>query len=282
MDSLPKTFTMITQPRPDVPPTDSNKSPFLTLTQDCLFCIFEQLDFKAIGRFQLVSKDVRLGVLGYHVFVNRYKFENRCRLQNWWSSALAKSELNATRDVHMFHCAAVAASLLTVPFVSGWVAFGLFAAANSVMSTDAVTNAIMSFKQPSYLCAEAEKQGIWVKDQDAPCCCNCGSQFGLFLHRHHCRTCFNVFCYYCLSWAKTWGEVDSWQCKFCVDAWNNRNQANIDNVDDPWLSLEQKKIHEVVRTRDLKLDIHQRRLTNAWVDVSASNKDTGSLGIRGK
>eukprot|EP00005_Dracoamoeba_jomungandri_P014612 CAMPEP_0174277084 /NCGR_PEP_ID=MMETSP0439-20130205/60734_1 /TAXON_ID=0 /ORGANISM="Stereomyxa ramosa, Strain Chinc5" /LENGTH=750 /DNA_ID=CAMNT_0015369367 /DNA_START=12 /DNA_END=2265 /DNA_ORIENTATION=- len=39
----------------------------------------------------------------------------------------------------------------------------------------------------------------WVDDVDANECKKCGAEFGMFLWRHHCRGCGNIFCHYCSS-----------------------------------------------------------------------------------
>jgi len=39
----------------------------------------------------------------------------------------------------------------------------------------------------------------WVEDVDANECNNCRAEFGMFLWRHHCRGCGNIYCRYCSS-----------------------------------------------------------------------------------
>jgi hypothetical protein len=51
---------------------------------------------------------------------------------------------------------------------------------------------------------------MWVPDEKAPTCYNCQKQFSaIFLRKHHCRICGNVFCKECSSKnveGKYWGK----------------------------------------------------------------------------
>ena len=42
------------------------------------------------------------------------------------------------------------------------------------------------------------QQRVWEKDGDVKMC-NCGSKFGPFTRRHHCRLCFKIFCRSCVE-----------------------------------------------------------------------------------
>ena len=52
---------------------------------------------------------------------------------------------------------------------------------------------------------------MWVPDEKAPTCYNCQKQFSaIFLRKHHCRICGNVFCKECSSKnvdGKYWGNI---------------------------------------------------------------------------
>ena len=54
---------------------------------------------------------------------------------------------------------------------------------------------------------------MWVPDEKAPTCYNCHKQFSaIFLRKHHCRICGNVFCKDCSSKTvegKYWGKLNN-------------------------------------------------------------------------
>ncbi|AYV84937.1 MAG: phosphoinositide 3-kinase [Satyrvirus sp.] len=43
------------------------------------------------------------------------------------------------------------------------------------------------------------KNNVWVGDNMVTYCHNCKADFGLFLRKHHCRNCGNIFCYACTN-----------------------------------------------------------------------------------
>ena len=45
--------------------------------------------------------------------------------------------------------------------------------------------------------AISNKNNVWISDHMVTKCYNCKSEFGLFLRKHHCRNCGNIFCHYC-------------------------------------------------------------------------------------
>lgn len=47
---------------------------------------------------------------------------------------------------------------------------------------------------------QIEKENIWVDDYDVLSCNNCNSSFNLYIRRHHCRVCGNIFCYECINY----------------------------------------------------------------------------------
>eukprot|EP01047_Picozoa_sp_COSAG01_P121159 COSAG01_NODE_49934_length_368_cov_0.509294_1_plen_59_part_01 len=44
------------------------------------------------------------------------------------------------------------------------------------------------------------RQQEWVPDSQAPQCNECKAEFTLFLRRHHCPLCGNVFCERCAGY----------------------------------------------------------------------------------
>lgn len=45
--------------------------------------------------------------------------------------------------------------------------------------------------------SQAGTAPMWIPDQDAALCFSCGTRFGFFVRRHHCRLCGRVFCDAC-------------------------------------------------------------------------------------
>src|SRR5271168_124600 len=41
------------------------------------------------------------------------------------------------------------------------------------------------------------KNNVWINDSVVNKCSSCKIEFGLFLRKHHCRNCGNIFCYTC-------------------------------------------------------------------------------------
>ena len=58
----------------------------------------------------------------------------------------------------------------------------------------------------------------WVSDESVSTCRKCHSHFGFLTRKHHCRSCGNIFCYFCLDSAKI--------CKMCkttIDSYYHLN-----------------------------------------------------------
>jgi hypothetical protein len=48
-----------------------------------------------------------------------------------------------------------------------------------------------------YIAAELWQQKHWQNDAEATHCNGCLAEFGVFLRRHHCRSCGDIYCYSC-------------------------------------------------------------------------------------
>lgn len=46
---------------------------------------------------------------------------------------------------------------------------------------------------------DGDRQQFWVDSNNVSSCYECGSEFGLFNRKHHCRVCGRVFCGRCTS-----------------------------------------------------------------------------------
>ena len=45
-----------------------------------------------------------------------------------------------------------------------------------------------------------DDKNLWIPDEDAQNCYNCGNKFfSLFNRKHHCRVCGNIFCKSCIE-----------------------------------------------------------------------------------
>jgi len=42
-----------------------------------------------------------------------------------------------------------------------------------------------------------KERNTWIRDEDAPKCYNCNTEFGWIIRRHHCRCCGKIFCHKC-------------------------------------------------------------------------------------
>lgn len=64
-----------------------------------------------------------------------------------------------------------------------------------------------------------EDKSLWVPDDQADTCFNCGKKFmSLFLRRHHCRICGNIFCKDCyIKFFKVDKEKESKACEYCQE-----------------------------------------------------------------
>ena len=64
-----------------------------------------------------------------------------------------------------------------------------------------------------------EDKSLWVPDDQADTCFNCGKKFmSLFLRRHHCRICGNIFCKDCyIKFFKVDQEKESKACEYCQE-----------------------------------------------------------------
>ena len=51
-------------------------------------------------------------------------------------------------------------------------------------------------------------QAFWVSDQDRLSCAACTAEFGLFVRRHHCRRCGEVFCHACSAFTAPLRSLD--------------------------------------------------------------------------
>ena len=43
------------------------------------------------------------------------------------------------------------------------------------------------------------KNNVWINDKMVTSCHSCKTEFGVFLRKHHCRSCGNIFCYGCTN-----------------------------------------------------------------------------------
>jgi len=50
---------------------------------------------------------------------------------------------------------------------------------------------------PPAIVPSSKESPRWIDDNEAPSCLKCGSEFGMFLRRHHCRNCGKIFCNTC-------------------------------------------------------------------------------------
>ena len=57
----------------------------------------------------------------------------------------------------------------------------------------------------------------WVADEDRDSCQQCNRTFWLFVRRHHCRSCGDVFCYSCSSQSVQLGSTSQRVCDKCYD-----------------------------------------------------------------
>ena len=69
---------------------------------------------------------------------------------------------------------------------------------------------------------------LWIPDEDAQNCYNCGSKFfSLFNRKHHCRVCGNIFCKSCLE---TFYEINIYnerqELKVCAYCLENKRELN--------------------------------------------------------
>jgi hypothetical protein len=71
----------------------------------------------------------------------------------------------------------------------------------------------------SALCCVRAAPPHWVPDAQMLCCSACGTSFGLFLRRHHCRCCGAIFCAACSSFHTPlpgWGiDAPARTCEEC-------------------------------------------------------------------
>jgi hypothetical protein len=78
---------------------------------------------------------------------------------------------------------------------------------------------------------------MWVPDEKAPTCYNCQKQFkAIFLRKHHCRICGNVFCKDCSSKTvdgKYWGSrKDIKVCDYCYEMYKKLDETLVETTID--------------------------------------------------
>ena len=54
-------------------------------------------------------------------------------------------------------------------------------------------------ERPTSPTPEANLPSNWVPDEERTSCLTCGEAFTLFLRKHHCRKCGEIFCHKCSS-----------------------------------------------------------------------------------
>jgi hypothetical protein len=78
---------------------------------------------------------------------------------------------------------------------------------------------------------------MWVPDEKAPTCYNCQKQFSaIFLRKHHCRICGNVFCKDCSSKTvegKYWGSSKEIKvCEYCYEMYKKLDETLVETTID--------------------------------------------------
>jgi hypothetical protein len=78
---------------------------------------------------------------------------------------------------------------------------------------------------------------MWVPDEKAPTCYNCQKQFSaIFLRKHHCRICGNVFCKDCSSKTvegKYWGSKKEIKvCDYCHEMYKKLDETLVETTID--------------------------------------------------
>ncbi len=76
---------------------------------------------------------------------------------------------------------------------------------------------------------------MWVPDEKAPTCYNCQKQFSpIFLRKHHCRICGNVFCKDCSSKSvdgKYWGSKKEIKvCDYCHEMYKKLDETLVETT----------------------------------------------------
>ena len=75
---------------------------------------------------------------------------------------------------------------------------------------------------------------VWVPDSLAQTCYKCHKQFSLFMRKHHCRICGNVFCKDCsqkMVEGKYWGcQKEIKVCEYCYKMYKKLDETLVDTI----------------------------------------------------
>ena len=81
---------------------------------------------------------------------------------------------------------------------------------------------------------EKEEMSMWVPDNLAQTCYKCHKQFSLFMRKHHCRICGNVFCKDCsqkMVEGKYWGcQKEIKVCEYCYKMYKKLDETLVDTI----------------------------------------------------
>lgn len=88
----------------------------------------------------------------------------------------------------------------------------------------------------------------WLLDVSVTACMICSKKFGMFLRKHHCRSCGGVICYKCSRGRAVLQELDcTLRVRVCRDCEENHDLARSWSVADVAVEYEKKKIDKLIK-----------------------------------
>lgn len=116
---------------------------------------------------------------------------------------------------------------------------------------------------------------VWIQDTERSACHKCNASFHIFLRRHHCRLCGDIFCDACSSFVwEPYGKRVCGSCYFTIIPSIGRAAAGPDNV----ITTAGKTLHrDGAATDGFKDDLGYvgiRRVCLAWVTVFTKSTQT--------
>lgn len=118
---------------------------------------------------------------------------------------------------------------------------------------------------------------MWVPDEKAITCYNCQQQFStLFLRKHHCRICGNIFCKVCSSKnveGKYWGSKKQIKvCDYCFVMYNKLDIENLVEVKETTVEVTNSntKINQGDEPNEEEIELNENTLDNVKRETKLS------------